>query len=581
MSSRPRIVLLDHFKENADAVRLLAEHFDILWAPSEADVARMMTSVAGAGCEMPPLIADGQSEPDVLSSQQVLDRLPNGVAIVHHDLSILWHNRPFAALADGNVHAGALVFEALGCEDLENSGDSPFSDCLAGASHAMARLQLRSGKHIELTVQTIPEFSHRDRIEMLCLTRDVTSEVRQRHKLLAIHRAGLELSHLTPNELATMSMAERVELLKANIVQYSQNILDFKNLEIRLLEPKSRRLAALLAVGMVAPAVERELFAEPVGNGVTGYVAATGKSYRCDDVLKDPLYIEGALDARSSLTVPLFYRDRVIGTFNVESPEPKHFTESDREFLEIFAGEIAVALNTLQLLQAEKLFGGSAGVEEILNKVSLPADEIVADGSRLLDFLQRPTIEINPARDAAKRVLDNAELIKASIQQVGKTFPGLEEAWPPAPPIATRLAGRRVLVIDADPAIRISAHRLLGRVGCMVDTARDAREALILARSIGYDLALSDIRLPDVNGYELFCQLREQCPQMPIALMTGFGYDASHSIVKARQQGLRVVLYKPFRFDRLCESIRDALEAPTSATTVVTRPAQNDRIPSI
>ena len=45
-------------------------------------------------------------------------------------------------------------------------------------------------------------------------------------------------------------------------------------------------------------------------------------------------------------TVPLILHDQVIGTFNVESPEPRAFTESDLMFLEIFTRDVAVALNT-------------------------------------------------------------------------------------------------------------------------------------------------------------------------------------------------------------------------------------------
>jgi CheY-like chemotaxis protein len=553
---------LDRFQQQTAAVKALGEHFDILWAHTDAEAERLVETEACAGRELPAR----RHAVDVLDSQRLLDRLPSGVAIVCDDLRIRWHNRAFMQLAGGRVQVGNHIYEALGCDDGGPSG-SPFADCRSGTEQATARLRLRSDRHVEITVQVIPEFGQRGAISMLCLVHDVTSEVRQREKLVAIHRAGIELSHLTPNELATMSTAERIELLKANIVQYSQSILNFKNLEIRLLEPRSKRLTVLLAVGMIAPAVERELYAELTGNGVTGYVAATATSYRCDDTLNDPLYIPGAADARSSLTVPIFYRGSIIGTFNVESPVPRHFTESDREFLEVFASEIAVALNTLQLLQAEKEFGGSATVEEILTKVSLPADEIVADASRLLDVLGPASTFSEPARASARRMLSNAEVIKNSIQQVGQALRPRDELSATAEPLATRLAGRRVLVVDADPAIRLSAHRLLGRVGCMVDTARDAREALTLARSIAYDVVLSDIRLPDVNGFEFYCQMRQQCGSTSIALMTGFGYDASHSLVRARQAGLRVVLYKPFRFDRLCEAIRDALDAGVGQTS--------------
>jgi DNA-binding NtrC family response regulator len=44
--------------------------------------------------------------------------------------------------------------------------------------------------------------------------------------------------------------------------------------------------------------------------------------------------------------------------------------------------------------------------------------------------------------------------------------------------------------------------------------------------------------------------------------MTGFGYDPTHAIVKARQDGLQTVLYKPFRVDRLMEAVEQALRQP-------------------
>ena len=83
---------------------------------------------------------------------------------------------------------------------------------------------------------------------------------------------------------------------------------------------------------MSPEAAGRVLYAEVQNNGVTGFVAATGKSYLCPDTANDPLYIEGAPGARSSLTVPLLFADQVVGTFNVESPEPNAFTEEDLQF---------------------------------------------------------------------------------------------------------------------------------------------------------------------------------------------------------------------------------------------------------
>jgi DNA-binding NtrC family response regulator len=135
---------------------------------------------------------------------------------------------------------------------------------------------------------------------------------------------------------------------------------------------------------------------------------------------------------------------------------------------------------------------------------------------------------------------------------------------------ALKLASARLLVVDADEAIRKSAHHLLGAQGATVETGRDAQEAIALARQTPYSAALVDIRLPDLDGFEAYKRLREVQPGIPIILMTGFGWDPSHSIVKARREGLQTVLYKPFRADRLMEAVEQALRPPATEN----KPAQ-------
>jgi DNA-binding NtrC family response regulator len=77
-----------------------------------------------------------------------------------------------------------------------------------------------------------------------------------------------------------------------------------------------------------------------------------------------------------------------------------------------------------------------------------------------------------------------------------------------------------------------------------------------------YDVILADIRLPDYSGYQLMLRLGEIMTRVPMILMTGFGYDPGHSIVKARQNGLhpKGILYKPFRLDQLIDVVETILE---------------------
>src|SRR5207245_10320986 len=112
------------------------------------------------------------------------------------------------------------------------------------------------------------------------------------------------------------------------------------------------------------------------GHGGTRCAAATCKSSLCRDTPTDPLYIEGAKGARSSLTVALSLGDQVIGTLNVESPQANTFGEQDLQFAEIFSREIAIAIHTLELLSAEKRSTASRSIEAVNREVALPVDDI-------------------------------------------------------------------------------------------------------------------------------------------------------------------------------------------------------------
>ena len=388
---------------------------------------------------------------------------------------------------------------------------------------------------------------------LLVLARDVSRSVEQQHKLDALHKAGRELAALAPEQLAEMSVAERIELMKLNIRRFTRDLLHYEVIEIRVIEPQTGQLELLLQEGMAPDASNRILFPAPEGNGVTGYVAATGKGYLCSDTRLDPLYLPGSPGARSSVTVPLVHHDKIIGTFNVESPEANHFTEDDLQFAEIFSHEIADALHTLDLLSAEKSGTAVQSIEAVNREVALPVDEILADAASVLERYIGHEPEI---ADKLRKILAAARSIKQSIQKVGEDMAPNKPAalcFQPAKP--TMPKGLRVLVADSDERVRRAAHGLLGRWGCVVETARDGREALTMARLGAYDAILADIRLPDVPGYEAYRKLREAQPKARVILMTSYGYDPSHTLVKARQDGLRHVLFKPFRVDQLLNAL--------------------------
>lgn len=163
-----------------------------------------------------------------------------------------------------------------------------------------------------------------------------------------------------------------------------------------------------------------------------------------------------------------------------------------------------------------------------------------------------------------QHILMNARDIKQVIQKVGQNM-APTEARPSSARVDQRpnLVGRHVLVVDEDESVRSAAHALLDRYSCVVETAHDGNEAVFMVRNLGsgqqYDAIIADIRLPDMSGHQLMLKLAEMNERVPLILMTGFGYDPGHSIVKARQAGLKHVLYKPFRLDQLLEAVEQTV----------------------
>ncbi|MBL4883415.1 MAG: response regulator, partial [Planctomycetaceae bacterium] len=168
--------------------------------------------------------------------------------------------------------------------------------------------------------------------------------------------------------------------------------------------------------------------------------------------------------------------------------------------------------------------------------------------------------------DRLQKILKHTRDIKQRIQHAGESI-APEGSHPILSPKDEhpKLKNKRILVVDSDESVRRAAHELLGRYGCHVETAHNGEESWLMLKSSHYDTVIVDIRLTDMTGFDCFCKMREIHSHLPVILLTGFGYDPSHSIVKARQMGLKSVLYKPFRLDQLLSEVENAVSPPPTA----------------
>lgn len=564
MAEKSKILLVCDSQENAE--RLLAEaarSHEVVVAANPLRALAHLTRERFAGVYVSSdYLQEALELGKLLQNDQILEGMPDGVVLLDSDNSILWCNRRLSEWSACEEVIGANFYTVLGSPEILGPDFCPFHTALATGQPTSSTLRSGESHYFHVHAAPVREVGSQPR-HLIVNVRDVTHEVQQQQKMAAIHQAGMELADLAPAEITHMAVQDRIELLKSNILHFTRDLLHFNVVEIRLLDQKTGRLEPLLEMGMDPEAAARELYASPQNNGVTGFVAATGKSYLCEDTSEDPIYLSGVKDAKSSLTVPLMLHEEVIGTFNVESQEPRAFTESDLQFLEIFSRDVAAALNTLELLVAEKVSTAAESVEAIHSAVALPVDEILNDAVSVMERYIGHQPEV---ADRLQRILRNARDIKQVIQKVGQKM-APAEALPATLQVEERpmLRGRRLLVVDADENVRSAAHNLLERYSCVVETAHDGAEAMYMVRALTdgeYDVIISDIRLPDMTGYEFMLKLQEVMDYAPLVLMTGFGWDPGHSLVKARQAGLQAVLYKPFRLDQLLGAVEQIVNAP-------------------
>ncbi|MBI5826041.1 MAG: PAS domain S-box protein [Chloroflexi bacterium] len=165
-----------------------------------------------------------------------------------------------------------------------------------------------------------------------------------------------------------------------------------------------------------------------LGVGITGWVAERGESVRLGDVRQDNRYYDLRNNINSELCVPMRVQDRVIGVVNVESIQPRAYSEDDQRVLETVAAQIAVAIQNTRLLDELRL--SRDRLAELSRRlVEIHETEQRAIGRELHDQIGQMltalklTLEIAaqlPAETAAKKLIGAQELVDDLMSRVSR-----------------------------------------------------------------------------------------------------------------------------------------------------------------
>ncbi len=121
----------------------------------------------------------------------------------------------------------------------------------------------------------------------------------------------------------------------------------------------------------------------------------------------------------------------------------------------------------------------------------------------------------------------------------------------------------RVLVVDDDPAILELCSEVLSQDGHRVETAENGKVALELIRNGEFDVILSDILMPELDGLELLRGVRERDLDVPVILMTG--NPNTETALQAIDHGALHYLIKPMSIDALSQAVTQAVRLRSMA----------------
>ena len=486
-------------------------------------------------------------------SSLVLETIGEGVCIVDRDGICTWSNnrmRNFPPEVNEKVKqicSQALSIFARSSELAEASDSTPRARKFS--------FHQSNDRYFEIIASPILDGSGSVR-QVAAVVWDATSGKRLQQKIDAIDAAGRELAKLDSEAVAQRTPGERLQLLRDKIIRFSKDLLHFDHFAIRLVDKNSRKLEVVIAEGFPPEALEIDLYAQAEGNGISGYVAATGRSYICHDTEKDPRYVLGVSHAKSSLTVPLRLHDQIVGVFNIESCSVGMFDEDDRQFAEIFGQYVALALNILDLLVTERcqIRGEFAG--NVVDEMAQPLSDILTLAQELRDEY----IGVDYMRERLNKIIDRVDDIRDKVHNVAEGPKAVLGYTKSAETVEDDLlAGKRILIADDEANIRHTIANVLEKHGCICEVCKDGYEACMMLEQKSFHLVLSDIKMPHRNGYEIYAAASRHDATLPVILMTGFGYDPHHSIVRASQDGDVSVLFKPFKVEVLLDEVRKAL----------------------
>ena len=561
-------------------------------AAVSADIREVLAGKITRGFEDDSLLPDGRRRTLIWNVTRVLDAAgaPVGIVAIGQDISERKEAEERFRLVFEHAQEGLLLSDHTGVIDC-----NPAALAMLGLS---AKAQLIGRRPADFSPPFQPDGTPSDvkskllgaetaesgaiRFEWVHARTDgvdVPVNVSVRHAELEGRRISViawhDLTHRRQMEQARAELQERLDLAQKMeaVGQLAGGVAhDFNNLLTAM------RNAIELAQGALPPGSEAhrdlDLALDAAGRagGLTRQLLAFSRSQPVR-----PDLVELGLLLRE--TVQLL-RTTLPSTVEVliEAPAQPITVRADRSQLEQVV--MNLVLNARDALRGAGRLRLSLAVHEDRKRVEL---RVIDDGVGMSIETQRrifePFFTTKPMGEGTGLGLS---VVYGAVQQAGGTIrvesaPGVGSTFVIALPLAEADAGapiqsgaraggagRRLLLVDDEDVVRSTTQRLLQRLGWEVVAAADGEEGLALfeAQRHAFDIVVSDVRMPRMDGLRMVARMREQVPTLPVLLVSG--YDSVEGDAGDAARALPF-LAKPFDLAALAAAVELACVAPSAS----------------
>ena len=196
---------------------------------------------------------------------------------------------------------------------------------------------------------------------------------------------------------------------------------------------------------------------------------------------------------------------------------------------------LEVLVNQIEMLR--QYVGRAANDEDYLIE-SERLDSLASQVEKIQGITGRISQMADEGEYGTKEYLYGKRMTDLGVKELGTpcSRPKADARYP--------LSGLKILVVDDDPGICQSLKDLLERECCCIETAASGVHAVACLERQQFDLVLSDVVMPDMDGYELYQVVKGKTPKLPVILMTAFNYDKDHIIKRSCLEGLQGVIFK-------------------------------------